>query len=60
MEKLSFKHNTLNDETMAHLSKCIPKVKRLDLSDCSISSNGVNQLADEIMVLVEPVRIMLY
>ena len=57
MEELSFKHYTLDDETMAHLSKCIHKVKRLDLSDCNISSNGVKQLSDAIMMLNEPVRI---
>ena len=60
MEKLSFKYNTLDDDTIAHPSKCINKVERLELSYCKISSNEVEPLFDAIMKLNKPVCIMLY
>ena len=60
MEELNLSHNPLVDEAMAHLSKCLQKVKRLNLSYCRISFNGMKQLFDALMTLNEPVRIMSY
>ena len=59
MEELNLQHNTLDDGTMAYLPSWIHKVKRLDFSYCSISSNAMKQLFDALMMLNEPVRFIL-
>ena len=58
MDKLDLFNNKLGDEEMVHLSKCIHKVKRLDLRRCELTSNGMKHLSDAIMKLDEPVRIL--
>ena len=59
MKKLHLFRNKLGDEGMIHLSKCIHKVKRLDIHDCGITSNGMKNLSEAIMKLDEPVRVYL-
>ena len=49
-----------NNQEMFYLSKCIHKVKRLDISETRISFDGLKQLSEAIMNLNEPVCIMFY
>ena len=49
-----------NNQDMFYLSKCIHKVKRLDISGIRISFDGLKQLSDAIMNLNEPVCIVFY
>ena len=49
-----------NNQDMFYLSKCIHKVKQLDISGIRISFDGLKQLAEAIMNLNEPVCIMFY
>ena len=58
MDKLNLYNNKLGDEEIVHLSKCIHKVKRLDISHCGITSNVMKNLSKAIMKLDKPVRIL--
>ena len=58
MDNLDISHNPLGDKKMVHLSKCIHKVKRLDIYNIYITLNGMKDLSDAIMNLDEPVRIL--
>ena len=49
-----------NNQDMFYLSKCIHKVKRLDISETRITFDGLKQLSDAIMNLNEPVCIVFY
>ena len=49
-----------NNQKMFYLSKCIHKVKRLDISETRITFDGLKQLSDAIMNLNEPVCIVFY
>ena len=58
MDELDLSGNKLGDQKMFHLSKCIHKVKRLNIRDCYLTSNEMKNLSDAIMKLDEPVRIL--
>ena len=53
-------HQEWNNQDMFYLSKCIHKVKRLNISRTRISFDGLKQLSEAIMNLNEPVCIMFY
>ena len=57
MEELDLSKNEIGDQKMVHLSKCIHKVQRLDIS--GITSNGMKYLSNAINELDKPVRILL-
>ena len=55
MDELDLSRNKFGDEEMVYLSKCIRRVKRLDITACGITSNGIKDLCDAILTLDEPV-----
>ena len=50
----------LDNKEILHLSKCIHKVKRLDISKTRITFDGFKRLSKAIMNLNEPVCILFY
>ena len=62
MEELQMRgyHQEWNNQDMFYLSKCIHKVKRLDISGTGITFDELKQLFEAIMNLNEPVCIVFY